>query len=536
MPQIQCELATSSEWTSLTIQVRDLVRKRRAQPPFCFSLDWPRAQINWIVLGLMNPVVGILSDKFGRKNLIYASMAVFATGSIGCALSTSIAELMIARIVMGVGQAVSIITFAMVRDLIDDQDERMQLMVSCAGPFAPHCTALLATALAPRGEQSPFVHSDRICHCVQAFFNMMQPMMLLGAPTIGGFIVGFSSWRVLFWLLAGWGALLAVMVGLLIPETGSEAVPSTQASVAQSNPAADSSCCNKTHRLFDNGTYVVLTITAGLFMAGVRTMLATVTFIYSAYYCTTSQEVGILIALPTFAGFLSGNLAGRLSGKKAILKTPALLRYGMAGGLVAPASLVLFGMFLVQDGWWATTFPCAMMSATGFFCLPAMQVPTTPSMLQPAERLQPAGLDFFLRTERQVLILDPYKDMSGFAGGLSKMFMTFISAVFAFCVELTSCAQFVHTSFCTFAIREHPWLSLTSITLILEVPIVQAVELAWQSTVLTRTCQIQSISCLLWPACLVRWVQLSRVTLNFCIGEVQGFICSCVLTLARRRL
>ena len=37
---------------------------------------------------------------------------------------------------MGVGQAVSVITFAMVRDLIDDPNERMQLLVR--SPLPPH--------------------------------------------------------------------------------------------------------------------------------------------------------------------------------------------------------------------------------------------------------------------------------------------------------------------------------------------------------------------------------------------------------------
>lgn len=73
LPQIECELQTSSEWASLTIQ------------------------INWIVLGLMNPVVGIMSDKFGRKNVIYGSMLMFSAGAIGCALATTIELLMAAR-------------------------------------------------------------------------------------------------------------------------------------------------------------------------------------------------------------------------------------------------------------------------------------------------------------------------------------------------------------------------------------------------------------------------------------------------------
>ena len=32
------------------------------------------------------------------------------------------------------------------------------------------------------------------------------------------------------------------------------------------------------------------------------------------------------------------------------------------------------GSVYYRHGWWATTIPCGVMSATGFFVLPAMQV------------------------------------------------------------------------------------------------------------------------------------------------------------------
>ena len=78
--------------------------------------------------------------------------------------------------------------------------------------------------------------------------------------------------------------------------------------------------------------------------------------------------------------------------------TGRLLRWGMAVGCLAPVALAVGGYYFAQ-GWWVTTGSVAVMSATGFFVLPAMQV----------------------------LILEDFKHMSGLAAGISKLVMTLIS-------------------------------------------------------------------------------------------------------------
>jgi MFS family permease len=41
-------------------------------------------QINWIVLGLMNPIIGSLSDKHGRKKIIYVSVISTQGQTVAC--------------------------------------------------------------------------------------------------------------------------------------------------------------------------------------------------------------------------------------------------------------------------------------------------------------------------------------------------------------------------------------------------------------------------------------------------------------------
>ena len=87
--------------------------------------------------------------------------------------------LLVARCIQGVGESVSIITSAILRDVIDDKQERMR---------------------------------------VQAYFTTMRPLMLLGGPSIGGFIGSAVGWRKLMWGLVGWGALTMLTV-YFVPES-----------------------------------------------------------------------------------------------------------------------------------------------------------------------------------------------------------------------------------------------------------------------------------------------------------------------------
>jgi DHA1 family bicyclomycin/chloramphenicol resistance-like MFS transporter len=53
---------------------------------------------------------------------------------------------------------------------------------------------------------------------------MSKLMLVMGvapilAPSLGSAVLGFASWRAIFWFATGYGALAAVLVGLCLPET-----------------------------------------------------------------------------------------------------------------------------------------------------------------------------------------------------------------------------------------------------------------------------------------------------------------------------
>lgn len=132
-------------------------------------------------------------------------------------------------------------------------------------------------------------------------------------------------------------------------------------------------------------------------------MLSNISFVYTHYYQLSTAVGGLLISVPPLCGFLSSLVAAKLSAKTSPAK---LMRWGMAAGVVPPVLMLLSAglphcttCLYARPRWYMTTGPCALIAGVGFFALPAMQV----------------------------LVLQDYKDMSGLAGGLSKLVMTLTS-------------------------------------------------------------------------------------------------------------
>lgn len=350
-------------------------------------------QINWYLLGLATPIVGHLSDIYGRKIVVCLTLVVYVVGAVGSAIAPTIGWLLAARCVQGVGESVSIITSAIIRDVVEDKQARMR---------------------------------------VQAYFTTMRPLMLLGGPSIGGFIGTAFGWRNLMKGLSVWGGLTICLM-YFIPETNAAHLPprrsaasspatatTTNAALAAADDAAppkpqrrQGRCAGlgweQFRRMGTNADFLGLTVSAAICMGAVRAMLSNISFVYTHYYKLSTTIGGLLISVPPLTGFVSSLLAARAASRT----RPALLvRVGMAAGVLPPALMLLSaGMpqlhpcpswiqcLYARPRWYMTTIPCALLSAVGFFALPAMQV----------------------------LVLQDFRDMSGLAGGMSKLFMTLAS-------------------------------------------------------------------------------------------------------------
>ena len=120
-------------------------------------------------------VLGPVSDKYGRKPVIFGGMLAFTVGSGLCALAQSIWALIGFRVVQALGAgAVTAVGTAIVKDAFAADKRELVLSV------------------------------------LQVMF-VIGPML---APVIGALIVDFATWRDTFWLLATIGAVCLVLSGL----------------------------------------------------------------------------------------------------------------------------------------------------------------------------------------------------------------------------------------------------------------------------------------------------------------------------------
>ncbi|MDR3530917.1 MAG: multidrug effflux MFS transporter [Rhodopila sp.] len=123
---------------------------------------------------------GTLSDRFGRRIPLIVGFIVFTLSTVGCALAPSLTWLAIFRAAGAFGASAGmVIARAMVRDLSEG-----------------HAAAIMMSRLI-----------------------LVMGVAPILAPTIGGAILAFAHWRVIFWVLAIYGASCTITAWRVLPET-----------------------------------------------------------------------------------------------------------------------------------------------------------------------------------------------------------------------------------------------------------------------------------------------------------------------------
>jgi EmrB/QacA subfamily drug resistance transporter len=145
------------------------------------------SQLQWVVGGYalafasLMLMFGALGDNFGRKRLMLIGVAIFCGGSIVCAISVNPSELVIGRIIMGVGAAASEpATLSMIRHIYPEHKARARALGAWAA---------------------------------------VSGLALAMGPVIGGILVGIWSWRAVFWFNLVFGALAFIVAAIALPES-----------------------------------------------------------------------------------------------------------------------------------------------------------------------------------------------------------------------------------------------------------------------------------------------------------------------------
>lgn len=246
-----------------------------------FLIGFTIAQLIW----------GPISDHMGRRKPLFIGMVLFIIGSAGCALSTSITQIVFWRVFQALGACTGpMLARAMIRDLF--ARTRAAQMLS---------TLVLVMAIAP-----------------------------IAGPLIGGQIIRLSTWHSIFWLLVVIGALMFISLNWL-PETLPED-KRVKASLA--------GAFRNYRSLLTNGRFMRYTLSLTFYYVGAYAFITGSPFVYISYYHVDPQHYGWLFAL-NIIGVMAMSVVNRRLVQRHALEQ--LLKYAT---LLAALAAVVFALLV----------------------------------------------------------------------------------------------------------------------------------------------------------------------------------------------
>ncbi|MFC0680194.1 multidrug effflux MFS transporter [Lysobacter korlensis] len=213
-------------------------------------------------------LTGPVSDAVGRKRPLLVVLMAHVLSSILCALAPSIEVLLVGRVFQGMASAASgIIILAVLRD-------------SFAGPELIRMLARLA---------------------------MVNGTAILFAPSLGAMLLEVMSWRGIFWVLAGYGALTVVLITLALREPERQTPGGRVLSVTLGNYRT----------LLGDRVYLATVAVAALVWASMFTYLASSAFLFQGLYGLSPTQYALVFAshggLMVLGAQFSARLARRVS-------------------------------------------------------------------------------------------------------------------------------------------------------------------------------------------------------------------------------
>lgn len=240
-------------------------------------------------LGLGQLIIGPMSDVQGRRKPLLIFLGLYLLSSLVCAIAPNISMLIAARFIQGFAAAGGlVISRAVVRDLYSGRE----------------LTKFFATLMLI-GNLGPIV-----------------------APIIGGAILSFANWKVVFLVLTCVGAILTVVVSFKLEETlpTEKRVPSNIKQVVMNFGS-----------LLKDREFAGYAFTQGFTTAGIFAYVSGISFVYQNIYGVSPQVFSLLFGINGVGLIIGTQLVGRLSrfSEKTFLKS------GLALSMSASILLVI---------------------------------------------------------------------------------------------------------------------------------------------------------------------------------------------------
>lgn len=232
-------------------------------------------------------VWGPVSDHFGRRLPLFIGMVLFIAGSVGCALSTDIVQIVFWRVFQALGACTGpMLARAMIRDLFSRT--RAAQMLS---------TLMIIMAVAP-----------------------------IAGPLIGGQMIKVTSWHTIFWLLAIIGVLMLVSLFWLEETLPAEKRVKASLSGAFANYAI----------LLRNASFMRFTLCLTFYYVAAYAFITGSPFVYIRYFGVDPQHYGWL-----FAVNIIGLMAVSVVNRRLVHRYPleSLLRFAVFAATLAAVIL-----------------------------------------------------------------------------------------------------------------------------------------------------------------------------------------------------
>jgi DHA1 family bicyclomycin/chloramphenicol resistance-like MFS transporter len=237
-------------------------------------------------------IYGGLSDTFGRKPFLIASQVIFLAATIACALAGTIEQLIVYRIIQGIGSAGSTVL------------ARVILLDTRQGERAARDMAIISS------------------------IAMMSPIL---SPILSGYLV-IAGWQLIFWILAILAIGLLGYCTFILPET---------------NPAGGERRITLPQALsgyllvLHDRTAIGFLLLLGFAVIGVATFLTAAPFLFENVYGLGPRQFSYYLAFVMSGPAVGATISARLVYR---LGTTWMVNLGVA-------ILSLAGVFLALFSW-----------------------------------------------------------------------------------------------------------------------------------------------------------------------------------------
>ncbi len=261
-----------------------------------FQTDYRLMQLSVAIYLAVNAVlqliVGPLSDKFGRRPIILAGMAVFLLATLGCALSQTIGMFLFFRMMQATIVVSMVLSRAIVRDMVP-QDKAASMI---------------------------------------GYVTMGMALVPMVGPALGGFLDEAFGWQAGFWALLAMGLGVLVLVYLDLGETHA---PSGLGIFRQFGEYPE---------LLTSPRFWGYALASGLSSGAFFAYLGGAPYVGDKVFGLTPSEVGIYFGAPAVGYFIGNFFSGRFSVRVGVNRMVFWGTVINAGGIMVNLALFQSGL------------------------------------------------------------------------------------------------------------------------------------------------------------------------------------------------